>query len=83
MEMQQEIAFPKNQIQQQTQNMVQMAQESSSVLQKKDEKVEQFKKELQQSHTDNLHECPVDCETLKMDLQNRHEESCLANSGDC
>ena len=56
-EAQQEIAFLKNQTQQQTRNMVQMAQESWSVLQKKDEEVEQFKGEFQQSYSDTLCKC--------------------------
>ena len=58
-EAQQEVACLKSQIQRQTQNMVQMASESSSTGKtlagrKKDEDVEQFKEELQEHYERNF-----------------------------
>ena len=52
----QKTCFLKSQIRLR-QNMVQMAQELTPVLEKKDEKIEQFKEETRQSHNNNLRAC--------------------------
>ena len=54
-----------------------MAQESTSILEKKDSEVKQFKEELQLSYDENTQAYSDDVERLRVDLQKCYDESCL------
>ena len=62
--------------------MVQMAQQTSSTLEKDDEEVEQFKKEVEQSYHGSLREqfAAYDTVRSRRDLWNRYDASCVVNS---
>ena len=57
-----------------------MAQESSSVMQKKDDEVGSSKRSFSSHADDTLQGCSADYEELKTALQNLYDESCLASS---